>query len=231
MNYVKTQFGNIHINDIPLVVPESTNSKFRSSFIFFSIFIIATIIFLYVIEWAPNPHKKERIVIEGFTNKILTTVKASSIDVYSDELYLENIVLITADNNVINIDVLKDKYVTMTKNGDDTIYSLDFKAELKIKEIILISDDDPDKYIKHVNIDLHNRMQVRDDLGSKVWEYSAFLPNLRENSILISKQVFKATDWADDTLGSADDTTKKIIMNETQLALTLTESDETYSSY
>jgi hypothetical protein len=233
MNYVKTQFGNIHINDIPVVTQQTTDSKLNSAFMFFGVIVLIIIVFLYVIKWAPNPYKKERVVVKGFTDKVATTITATNIDVYdTDELYLENIVLVTADDNIIDINVLKNAYVQVIKKDDGILYSLDFKAELEIKEIILISSEDPAKYISHINIDLYNYGNKSDiNPSAKVWEYSAFLPNLRENSILISKQVFKPSDWHVQTLSTGGSTTEKNIRNERELSLTLTENSECYTSY
>lgn len=233
MNYVKTQFGNIHINDLPLVVPQTTNSKFKTALLFFSIIVVILIIFLYVIRWSPDPQRKEKVVVESFTDRVASSVKASAIDVYDDEeIHLENIVLITTDNNIIDINVFTNKYIKIVKKDAGVMYTLDFTDEIEIKEILLISDADPENYIKHVNIDLHNYLAITDvHAGSKVWEYSGFLPNLRENSLLISKQVFKASDWHVATLSDAPNTTQKIIANERELSLILTEETETYTGY
>jgi hypothetical protein len=219
MTYVKTQFGNIHINDIPIVVPETFGSKFKIAIIFFSIIVIIILIFMYNAEW-DEPEEIDSIDIESFTNKILTNVKASSIDIYeNDDIYLENIVIITTDNNLIDIDVLRNKYVKTMQTDTGTIYSIDFKSELDIKEIILISDEN--HYINHINVNLFND-------GAKVWEYSGFLPGARENSIMISKQIFKPTLWKSnaesiDVMDTTDASDKKIIMNENQLSVQLSE--------
>lgn len=233
MNYVKTQFGDIHIRDLPLVTQQTTNDKFKTAFMFFSIIVIVLIIFLYIIEWPVSAqHNTKKLNIENFTNKVTTSVVASAIDVYADDLQLENIILITTDNNIIDINIFTNKYIKVAKKEDSIMYSLDFTDELEIKEIILISDADPDNYIKHVNIDLHNYLAISDiHAGSKVWEYNALLPNLRENSILISKQVFVVSDWHVNTLSNAPNGTQKIIANERELSLTLTENSEEYSSY
>lgn len=137
MDYVKTQFGNIHMNNIPVVTQQTVNSKTGSAFIFFSIFIIIIIIFIYFIDFNTNVDKKEQIIVESFTNKVATVVRASSINVYdTDEIFLENIIFVTSDDNIINIDVLTDKFVKIIKKGESIMYTLDFKDELAIKEII-----------------------------------------------------------------------------------------------
>lgn len=232
MNYVKTQFGNIHINDLPVVVPQTTDNKVKSSLVFFSVIILLIVIFFHVVKWALNPHKKEKIIVSGFTDKVPITIAATNICVYdANELFLENIVLITSDDNVLDINVLDNAYVKKIKTDCNTVYTLDFQAELNIKEIILISSDDPINYITHVNIDLYNYNTVNDMYGPKVWEYSSFLPGMRENSILISKQVYKPSGWHVQKLSDARTSTEKIIMNENELALTLTETSENYTSY
>ena len=226
MTYVKTQFGNIHIDDIPIVLHETTGSKFKHALMFFSIIVIIIIIMYMNYKPCRYESKNEEIVLKKSSNNILTSVKATMIDVYDiDDIYLENIIIVTTDDNIINIDILRNKYVKTIQNNNETIYSLDFKSELDIKEIIIISDKD--HYIDHINIDLINR-------GEKVWEYSGFLQNRRENSIMISKQIFKYGQYKSDTLNNTAKTTdEKVIMNENQLSIVLSESGESdgFASY
>lgn len=224
MNYVRTQFGDIHMDDIPIVTQQTVDSKINTALVFFSIVIILIVLYIYFTDCKPIVHGPELIIVEGLSNKVLITQKASSIScTIADDTPLENIVLITSDSNVIDIDILKNKFVTIVKHNDIVVYGLDFKKELDIKEIILISSDDPDQYIKHVSIDLVGNT-------GKVWEYAAFLPYLRENSISISKEVIKPVEMPIEMLGDAYDSGKKTIMND-NLAMTLTENDENYVSY
>lgn len=228
MDFVKTRLGNIPINDIPIVRSESFGNKFTKSMMFFSIIILILFIFIYLIKWNKSYKRKVKINLESTFSKQADVVKMTTIDVYNfkDKIMLENIILITNDNNVINISINTNKFIKISQIDQGLMYSIDLKKEYEIKEIILISNEF--NYIKNINIDMFNNLTI--GTGGKVWSYSGILEQKQENSILISKLV--ATYSKPDPVElDEDNTNKKIIMNENNLALTLTEDSEHYHSY
>lgn len=216
--YVETANGRIHRRDIPMVIDEPLNNKINKSLIFFSIIIIIVLIFVYMANKTviKNKIKKEKIFMRS--NKETFEVLADSIEVYNENeiIDLENIVLIESSNNVINIDI---RNVSKTKKGQGVLYSFDFEQELNIKEIILISSEF--KFISFVNIDLYNE-------DVRVWEFSDYLNRRKENSIYISKDIYVPDSWQPEKLTEVANPDQKIVKNENELFLKITEFDENY---
>jgi hypothetical protein len=237
MKFVQTQFGNVHINDLPVVIAEPISYKFGKAVMFFIVLIIIILIFFYMTNWSMN--ESENIpAVEPFTNSYLTSVKADSIRVYNDEqqIVLENIVICTSDGNLFNIGTdnsvggVINKFVKIQPRGNGIMYSIDFDKSFDIKEIILISP--PAVFNSHVNIDLYCSEKYN---MQKVWNYSGYLKDRRDNSIKIAKSTFADTiTLADVPMIEREDLCPKeqyIIANENILALRLTEDSEEYVSY
>lgn len=232
MIHIKTQFGYIPIDELPVVGPEPLSHKFSKSMIFFGIIIIIIFIFFYSSNCKINKQERVKVITESLVDKVRTSISASSIDVYNlkQPIKLENILIITSDNNMLNIDTdLSDddsinKFVRIIRKGNGTLYSIDFGKSLDIKEVVLITP--PTQFIPHINIDLYN---LEKNNTTKVWSYSNYLQRRRDNSISITKMM-----PSDKTplIELADlDPSQKIITNENMMALAITENDEEYVSF
>lgn len=225
MEYVQTQFGNIHISDLPIVIPEPFKHKFGRSAIFFSVIIIILFSIIYLANWYVPHNKPVCIKIDALTKKIPSVVKADTVMVYNPKtkMRLENILIITADNNLINIDKTNPRFLT-SQQMIGSRFMINLGNEYDIKSITLISDIEPCNYIKLVNIDLLKG-------GSKVWEYCGYLADRRENTIPILTNVFDSSDQDIQMLELDEVDNSKLVINETELALQLNENDEKYVSH
>jgi hypothetical protein len=228
MDYIKTQFGNIHLNDLPLVVPEPMRNKLGYAFIFFIIFIIVLLLVLY---FAKKTSKYNPICTDNSIKPTLlmdmvpTAIKTYTINVYNHDtpIYLENIVLTTADGNIMNIDIKRNPFVKITKHCNGLGYMIHFQNGIDIVEIGLISHWDPLKFIQYINIDLY-------DFDKKVWSYSGGLYNRRENLIKIFKS--EAMPQSEKTLlPSKIQSHQKGVINENDIMIVLSENDEDFLSY
>lgn len=224
MEYIKTKFGNIHLNNIPIVRDEPFTYKFNKAMMFYSIIILILFIIISMIVFNDKPVKMH---IDPILQQQHSSIKMSVIDVYNynEKINLENIILITTDNNLINIDIKHNAFVKHNDIQSGNIYTINLQQEYVIREIMLISD--AYKYITSVNIDLYNLTKN----NKKVWEYSGYLKDTRENSIQISKLVLNHHKIEPELLSDNATTTEVITMNEDNLMLKLSENGEEYKSY
>lgn len=233
MQYVKTSVGQIAINDLPVVKNESFTIKFSKSMLFFGIIILIVLIYYISVNWTCNKIDHTKVVIESMCNKIHTSVQSTSMDLYhlDQTIILENVVIITADNNMINIDTSTtddDKinpFVKVFQKGSGALYHIDFQTTLDIKEIVLISP--PDDFIPRISIDLFGTD------STKVWTYTGNLRDRRDNTIRITKlKMDISKPVPEDIMELADlDPNRKIVINERELAISLRESGDEYVSH
>jgi hypothetical protein len=221
-SYIETEKGYIHKNDIPVVQDETLFLKFNKSLIIFvNVVFILLLIYFISCKSQVNKLKKENFI----SSKVNSSVKANSIDIYSKDIFdLKSIMLLdnSSPKNIIDINkniVNINKNVKKYRSG--THYMINFD-EMDISEILIETDLllYPLKDL-YVNIDLYND-------GKKVWQYNDFLQNTQQNSILISK-VFMAQNK--NYKNHENYNLKKIIFNENEFALKLSENDEDYINY
>ena len=224
IKYVQTQFGKLPIGEVPLIDKEMVCSKVGKLSFFFVVIIILLLIFIYMVEWYPHHTVKKDVYIKAPFKTIEDHVIITSLDVYNidQEILVENIVLITTDNNVINVDTIQNNDLMVIRKQNGLLYTIDFKQELDIKEIIIISNER--QFINHININLFNEKKL-------VWSYCGYLLDRRENTIPITK-IFFPEPVAPVELEEYDENkVNHLVVNEEALALRLTEDSECYVSY
>lgn len=232
MEYIDTQFGKLHLSQLPVVAPEPLDKKFMKSMLFFS-FIIICLLFILYLQWNV-PHNAKMDVTDRMNLKtVKTDVNATSIhitNVVSKHPVLENIVILTKDGNMLNF------RPSVLQKG----YKVDFGESLDITEITLITGKSPCNYITNLDIALYN---VTHNGEIRVWEYSGPLMDKSENTIYISKMYYDMdSEILDEPLADKDNYSsnksnksnkpnEKMISIENELAISLTEHDEKYVSY
>lgn len=220
MSSVRTRFGDVHIDDIPIVVPEPLTNKIKSSIVFFGILIIMICIVIFIMP-RDRPYKKHVLMLPKMLSSSKTSVVINSITVsnFNTLIDLENIVLITVNGNVINIDVKRNPYIVAKAHGQGIAFSLNLQSEYEVKEIVLISSET--NYIHNVNVDMYLH-------GPKVWEYSGSLEDRRENVIHINELLVKPNKTQKTFRCKKND---KLITNEHEMALVLSADGDSYSTY
>jgi hypothetical protein len=224
MEYVQTNLGRINLNDIPIVKNEPLNQKFYKAFYFF-IILILILMLVYLCDWHEPHTYKKKVKMPIFAENVARSVKASALQIYDDKvkILVDNIIIRTSDNNIVNIDVLHNHFVQITKYGNGLSYYIDFGYDIDIDSITIVSDEI--QFIKHVNLDLLKNNEV-------AYSFSDNLQNRRDNTIFPSTDAFDSSlDQQEQLLELADVGQKKIIINEKSLYLELNENDEQYGLY
>ena len=229
MKYVKTGYGVLPIADIPIVTDEQDVSKLAKAAIFYGIIIIVLIFFIYLSFYADQQNNKGTVTDMLNTSnlrKVFNTEKIDAIDVYCpfEHIFVENIVLQTADDNIINIDTANNSYVDIYEKKNGLMYSIQFNYEIEIKSITIISDEQ--RFINHISIDLFNR-------GKKVWEFNGKLADRRENVVYITQAAvpIRAKEPLEEYNIELMSEKAKTVINEDALMVQLTEDDEKYMSH
>lgn len=230
--YIKTQFGTIPIDYVPVVEPESTKSILTKCTLFYSIIIAILIIMFILVPIQSKPKQVEFSKTNQYmTNGMDTYITIDAVSVYNPDepIPLENIVLIDKDNNIINIDITQNKAVKIYKYFKGLMYDIDLGVDMNIMQIGLISDRD--YFIKYASIDL-----LLD--GKKVWDFSGYLQNTRENFIQLTEFAFDFTieepllSRVAATVPNDPIQNKEILLtNEKILGIHLKEQDENYIEY
>jgi hypothetical protein len=229
--YVKTRFGNIPVEDIPVVQEEDLTSKLFKSAIFFAIIVVILCTFIYLF-YSSNYDKnkpKTQVTIDK-SEKIYKAVKADAIKIYNynEDISLDNFSIITTEGNIFNINKSNKNLKIYTKYSG-IMYSMDLGSEMEIKQVVISSGDvRPNKYY---NIELLNN-------DKKVWEYSGKLeikPYTTIETYIESDSPVSITDIKNQRLENLKklyahslNSTTRIITNESELQLLLTQDDEQY---
>lgn len=230
--FIETKFGPIYKDDIPYVINEPFSHRFGKSMLFYSVFIIAFVLILYI-TYMQDYHKKtiksihERQLLQSNNiQKIPSSVEAQTIYIYNstNQIPLDHIVLIDIYNNVIDVDIKYNYFAKHKKIGNSgDLYSIDFGSAQEIKEITLIMDPDKLFYLHDKNagytIDIYNS-------NKKVWTHSDMINNSKEVTIPIYKDIylFKPTEY--EKLNSTGIAKDILLFNENLLALKLRENGE-----
>jgi hypothetical protein len=237
--WIDTEYGKIHINDIPLVETESDRDKLLKCIIFFAFVIVVIILVLYL---ASRAQPKEGFLSDSESSEsdysdllmrdVTGSMRATSVKLFNlhKRLPLKNVVIITTDGNVINYNMWdkrsdpKSKYnVRDYMYGDTQVYLVNFRGELDIHMIYLISH--ADQYIEHINVDL-----LYGDVP--VWHYSGKLNPEQFNKIAVTNyQVnpsIRQSVPVFQPLEITDLPEKKLVINEGSLAIQISERDERY---
>lgn len=229
MKYVQTGFGRLSLDELPIVRNEELSSKLYKSLGFFTILIIILCIILYMTEWRKSHTIRTPVPMAKLSENVEAAVSASAIQVYNSDkkIYLDNILIRTTDSNIVNIDVLHNTAVTITKYGAGLSYYIDFGNDLEIADITLISDEL--RFIDHVNIDL---LKDSGQDNKKVWEFSNILEKRRDNVIKVCMTKSCEIPTTEQMLELADlDPNRKIVINESSLFLELSEDGDNYALY
>jgi hypothetical protein len=241
MQFIDTINGRLNINELPLVREETDFSKITKTwFFFFVIFLICLIFF----SFAPS-YKNDKIPVsyqKPNPTKVETVVPASAVYVYCPHkpIFLENIILNTDDDNLINIDTIDNEFVVVDKKGNGISYFINLGKEYTVKSIILISD--MYKHAEHVTVELYSGTNNSVSTVEKTWEFSGMLFNRRDNIIPITKiRESVTTDWNEPyntgiNRNAEYNTTEmykkaKNIVNENSLQLQITEDSEEYLGF
>lgn len=229
--YILTQFGKVRINELPLIKDETAYGKYGK---FMGFFVLVIIILLFVFLFSSNKKPKFESFAEPVVTKdVVCSVSAQIINISVDNAnLLENIIIVEKNKNVIDIPI---ENFAKSVVGTKTMYKLDMGNKLDIGELIvvssplMISGND-----KSVDIEL-----VADE-GLKVWEFSGELSDSLETKIAISECIVDSivqSNIHDEFASTAElirrkkDNTPRIIANENNFAIALTQEDEKYVSY
>lgn len=168
MKYVKTQFGAIPIDSLPVVEDEPVQYVLLKCVVFYSIVVLILLLFV-----ASN---KNKVIVIKKEKSDKTTIRLDSLSVYNpnNPIKLENIILIDTSNNLINIDITQNKFVKIYKKFNGLMYTIDLEQEIEIKEIGFISDIN--EFITYINVDAYLN-------GKQTWNFCNHLKNTRENFI------------------------------------------------
>ncbi len=196
--FIETTNGYIHKNDIPFVMDEPFSYKFGKSMLFYSVFIIAFAVVIYII-YAQEYHEKavkairsSYLMNEGRQPiKVLSSEEVQTIKVYNytASFPLEHIVLIDNHGNVIDIDIQRNYFVNHSKIGPHKagdLYSIDFGSPRRVVEVVLMVD--PDKLNERTGFVL----ELFDSAGIKVWSHYDLISK-KEISIPIYKEVYASS--------------------------------------
>jgi hypothetical protein len=225
MEFIDTKFGKLRLDQLPVVKPEAVEQTFLKSMLFFSIIIIILLI-IFSIQWN-TPHNVKVTVKDRMNLKtVKTNVKATSIylqNIVSKNPTLENIVVITTSGNMMNF----------RPTALPGAFRVNFGETLDIKDIVLITGKLEENFITNLDITLYN---VTSNGEETVFEYSGPLLDKSENTIHISKVYYSPLE--NEILDESPDLTsvkhkfdEKIIANENELAIQLSETDEKYVSF
>lgn len=241
MQFIDTINGRLAINELPLVRDETLFSKFtKSGFFFIIIFLMCLIFFAFT----PS-YKNDKIPL-SYPNpeveKVQSNVKVSAVYVYCKRtpIFIENIILNTVDDNLINIDCIDNEFVIVDKKNKGISYFINLGKEYDVKSIVLISD--MYNHVEHINIELFSGTNNSVSTVDKTWEFSGQLFNRRENIIPITKvRESVTTEWNepyntginenDEYDTSAMYKKAKTIVNENSLQLQITEDSEEYLGF
>jgi len=236
--YIKIGSETLPINELPLVIDEPIEHKLGKAVIFYSVVIVILCLLIWI-SWISRPVEK-KCKIKKLLGTTSDKIKMTSFDIYCqyEPIKIDNIILNTTDQNIIDIDIITNEHVEIIKFKNGLLYSFDFGFELEVENITIISDEY--KYIKHINIDLFND-------GKKVWEYKDILPYQRENTILISTpNIMPLLPYSVDTINlnngmpshnleEYDDKKMadkgKYIINDKYLQIQLSEDSEKYTNF
>jgi hypothetical protein len=233
MKYVKTQFGSIPIEDLPLVQSEPIHSKL-STLIIFSITVVIIIMILNLLL----PKGKRCFAADIPAPKFQASVAAARIDICIPlTSILDKVVFIIKSQNGPALVEFRRSEMTLLKvrNPRFMMYSINFTAE--IMQIILVSV--PGRYVTYADIAIFN------DRGTKVWKFSSEINIAKENYITITqldlfqdRGITTSGDFGTATALSirpdgevVADPTVKVIANNEDMALYMTKDGEKYGSY
>jgi len=173
-------------------------------------------------QWTP-PHNAKITIKKSMNLKVVkTNVTATSIyiqNVVSKKPILENIIVISSNNNMLNF------RPTALSNGS---FKVDFGEKLDIRDIVLVTGKSPCNYITNLDINLY---ETTCNGEMKVWEYSGPLLDQSENTIHISKMYYNPSKSDVEFIEKSDTCDKKLIINENEFAVSLMENDEKYVSH
>jgi len=173
-------------------------------------------------QWTP-PHNAKITIKKSMNLKVVkTNVTATSIyiqNVVSKKPILENIIVISSNNNMLNF------RPTALSNGS---FKVDFGEKIDISDIVLVTGKSPCNYITNLDINLY---ETTCNGEMKVWEYSGPLLDQSENTIHISKMYYNPSKSDVEFIEKSDTCDKKLIINENEFAVSLMENDEKYVSH
>lgn len=232
--WIDTEYGKIHISDIPLVETESDTDKLIKCIAFFVFIIVVIIIVLYLMGNGNDTQyeKFSNIENEPLMLDVTGSIKATSIKLFDmhKELPLSKVIIITTDGTVINYNIeykntdTKSKYsIKNYMYGDTQVFAIRFRTEFDIDKIYVVSNTD--KFIEHINVDLlYNEVPV--------WHYSGKLNPEQYNKIEVTNKQINPDIRHSIPMPPLTEVTdlppKKLIINESSLAIEITENDERY---
>lgn len=230
--FIETKYGKIHKYDIPYVQSEPFYDQALKVLIFYSIFIVVFIIIICVLYMNGNAtqHPNQILRQSYQPHKINTIAKARVIKIsnYRHPIPIEHIILIDVYDNVIDVDVMHNYFIKKHKVGQNgEMYEIDFGSEQTIKEIIVQLNPDKAWLSSERGLGVNVRIDLFDMDMNKSWNYNGFLTR-KHNAIPIHQEVF--VDAANRRPMQKNDN-ELLIINENDLAIKLTEFDETYDGY
>jgi len=219
MKYVKTRFGKIPINELPYLETEHVYSKLYK-LILFSV-VIVVVITLFIIMY---PRSKQCNAVEKSSPKFQAAIWIARADICVPVASpLNKVIFVVRGVDGVGLaEFNNDKMrISNTINSQFLKYSIDFMAE--IMEIVLISDA---PYITYADVTLYNHR------GAKIWTFSNNVDPSEEISIPITQLAFLQDGFSSNAAATkivSSDT--KIIANDEEAVIHLTEDNEEYNTY
>ncbi len=243
--YIETKNGLIHIDDVPRVTTESFKSRIGKAILFYSVFIVALVIIIYLM-YAYEYHRRAVQTIK--TSHLISSMiqptrvpdiaQTRLIKIYNHNyaIPLSNIILVDIYDNVFDIDTKRNYFISHKKIGEENkgdLFEIDFGKEILVKEIILMVDADKVILQPSTGSGVAINMEIFDINYKRVWSYSSILSQ-KETTIQIFKEVYQTNSstrkYSFARLVNTDET-EKVIFSENELAIKLKEDSEEYMSY
>ncbi len=237
--FIQTSTGIIPLDALPIVKDENAISILLKCIVFYATIIILIFIIIYYISENNGVNKSGFYaaklhdgISSHMVNKTPISVSADSISVFNpnNDSRLENILLIDANDNLIDIDIMYNPNVKIIQKNNGIVYSVDFKKEMQLKELGFISEFD--RFIKYVDIKLYLH-------NDPVWSLGTDLKASRENFIKITEYTYdpeKYNELLESPVSytikpSKEEEESIIITNDKILGIKLMEDSEEYINY